>query len=104
MEGLDINFRERFYKKHGEKIFKDIVKQIEGEYNSNCDINYIDIIFTVAFISYFGVTDTSKIRLLGGISKDRYIDINQIQKTHKKSILQIQEYIQETNRKNLGNH
>ena len=99
MEGLDINFRERFYKKHGEKIFKDIVKQIEGEYNGNCDINYIDTIFTVAFISYFGVTDTIKIRLLGGISKD--IDIKSIQKIHKKSISILQNYIENTNNKNL---
>lgn len=97
MESLDINFRERFYKKHGEKIFKDIVKQIKREYNGNCDINYIDIIFTVAFISYFGVTDTGKIRLLGGISRD--IDIKSIQKIHKKSIRVIQNYIEDSNKK-----
>lgn len=99
MESLDVNFRERFYKKHGEKIFKDIVKQIKGEYNGNCDINYIDTIFTVAFISYFGVTDTIKIRLLGGISKD--IDIKSIKKIHKKSISIIQNYIENTNKTNL---
>lgn len=97
MESLDINFRERFFKKHGEKVFKDIVKQIKGEYNGNCDINYIDTIFTVAFISYFGVTNTSKIRLLGGISKN--IDIKNIQKIHKKSISKIQDYIENTNNK-----
>lgn len=67
MESLDIDFRERLFKKHGEKVFKDIVKQIKEKYNSNCDINYIDTIFTVDFISYFGVTYTSKICLLGGI-------------------------------------
>ena len=97
MESLDINFRERFYKKHGEKIFKDIVKQIKREHNGNCDINYIDIIFTVAFISYFGVTDTSKIRLLAGISKD--MDIKSIQKVHKRSISVIQKYIEDSNKK-----
>ena len=94
MEGLDINFRERFYKKHAEKIFKEIVKQIEEEYNGNCDINYIDTIFTVAFISYFGVTDTIKIRLLGGISKD--VDIKNIQNIHKTSINRIQQFIKIT--------
>ena len=97
MEGLDINIRERFYKKHGEKIFKEIVKQIEEEYNGNCDINYIETIFTVAFISYFGVTDTSKIRLLAGISKD--MDIKSIQKVHKRSISVIQKYIEDSNKK-----
>ena len=99
MESLGINFKELFVKKHGEQIFKDIVKQIEAEYNGDCDISYIDTVFTVAFISYFGVTDTSKMRLLGGISKD--IDIKSIQKIHKKSISQIQNYIENTNNKNL---
>ena len=51
----------------------------------------------VAFISYFGVTDTSKIRLLGGISKD--IDIKSIQKIHNKSIRVIQNYIEDSNKK-----
>ena len=99
MESLGINFKELFLKKHGEQVFKDIVKQIKVEYNGDCDISYIDIVFTVAFISYFGVTDISKIYLLGGISKD--IDIKNIQKIHKKSISQIQNYIENTNNKNL---
>ena len=96
MESLGINFKELFLKKHGEQVFKDIVKQIKVEYNGDCDISYIDIVFTVAFISYFGVTDTSKIRLLGGISKE--IDIKNIQVIHKKSISIIQNYIENTNK------
>lgn len=99
MESLGINFKELFVKKHGEQVFKNIVKQIKVEYNGDCDISYIDTVFTVAFISYFGVTDTSKIRLLGGISKD--VDIKNIQEVHKKSIPQIQNYIENTNNKNL---
>ena len=94
MESLGINFREIFLKKHGEQIFKDIVKQIEAEYNGDCDISYIDTVFTVAFISYFGVTDISKIRLLGGISKD--VDIKNIQNIHKTSINRIQQFIKIT--------
>lgn len=96
MESLGINFKELFLKKHGEQVFKDIVKQIKVEYNGDCDISYIDIVFTVAFISYFGVTDISKIYLLGGISKD--IDIKNIQVIHKKSISIIQNYIENTNK------
>lgn len=98
MESLGINFRENFLKKHGEQIFQDICNQIRVEYNGNCDASYIDTVFTVAFISYFGVTDISKMRLLGGISKD--IDIKNIQKIHRKSISQIQKYIKNTNNKN----
>ena len=96
MESLGINFKELFLKKHGEQVFKDIVKQIKVEYNGDCDISYIDIVFTVAFISYFGVTDINKIRLLGGISKE--IDIKNIQVIHKKSISIIQNYIENTNK------
>ena len=96
MESLGINFKELFLKKHGEQVFKDIVKQIKVEYNGDCDISYIDTVFTVAFISYFGVTDISKIYLLGGISKD--IDIKNIQVIHKKSISIIQNYIENTNK------
>ena len=96
MESLGINFKELFLKKHGEQVFKDIVKQIKVEYNGNCDISYIDTVFTVAFISYFGVTDINKIRLLGGISKE--IDIKNIQVIHKKSISIIQNYIENTNK------
>ena len=99
MESLGINFRETFLKKHGEQIFQDICNQIRVEYNGNCDANYIDTVFSVAFFSYFGITDISKMRLLGGISKD--IDIKNIQKIHKKSISQIQNYIENTNKKNL---
>lgn len=99
MESLGINFKELFVKKHGEQVFKNIVKQIKVEHNGDCDISYIDTVFTVAFISYFGVADTSKIRLLGGISKD--VDIKSIQKIHKKSISIIQNYIENTNNKNL---
>ena len=99
MGNISINFRERFFKKHGEQVFQNICNQIRVEYNGNCDIRYIDTVFTVAFISYFGVTDISKMRLLGGISKD--IDIKNIQKIHKKSISQIQNYIENTNKENL---
>lgn len=99
MKGLDINFKELFLKKHGKLIFKDIVNQIKVEYNGNCDTNYIDMVFSVAFILYFGVNDISKIRLLGGISKD--IDIKNIQKIHKKSISIIQNHIENTNKTNL---
>ncbi len=99
MESLGLDFSKLFFKKHGKQVFQDICNQIRVEYNGNCDASYIDTVFTVAFISYFGVTDISKMRLLGGISKD--INIKNIQKIHKKSISIIQNYIENTNNKSL---
>ena len=97
MESLGLDFSKLFFKKHGKQVFQDICNQIRGEYNGDCDTNYIDTVFTVAFISYFGVTDINKMRLLGGISKD--IDIKSIQKIHNKSIRVIQNYIEDSNKK-----
>ena len=94
MESLGLDFSKLFFKKHGKQVFQDICNQIRGEYNGNCDTSYIDTVFTVAFISYFGVTDISKIRLLGGISKD--VDIKNIQNIHKTSINRIQQFIKIT--------
>lgn len=98
MESLGLDFSKLFFKKHGKQVFQDICNQIRGEYNGNCDTSYIDTVFTVAFISYFGVTDISKMRLLGGISKD--IDIKSIQEVHKKSISIIRKYIENSNNEN----
>lgn len=69
MKNLGINFRKIFLKEHRKQVFQNICNQIRGEYNGNCNATYIDNVFAVAFISYFGVTDISKIRLLGGFSK-----------------------------------
>ena len=96
MESLGLDFSKLFFKKHGKQVFQDICNQIRGEYNGDCDTNYIDTVFTVAFISYFGVTDISKIYLLAGNSKDT--DIKNIHVIHKKSISIIQNYIENTNK------
>lgn len=98
MEGLGIDFSEIFLRKHGEKVFQDITNQIKIENKGSCDKQYIGIVFTVAFFTYIGLDDTNKIYLLGDIPKN--IDIESIQKIHKKSISKIQEYIKDTNKNN----
>ena len=98
MEGLGIDFSEIFLSKDGEMVFKNITNQIEIENKSSCDKKYVDIVFAVAFLTYIGLDDTNKIYLLGDIPKN--IDIESIQKIHKKSISKIQEYIKDTNKNN----
>ena len=95
MEDLGIEFSKIFLKKHGEQVFKDITNQIKLECNNNCDLNYINIIFTIAFLTYIGVFDKERIHILGGISKDE--NIEKIKKIHRNSIFQIQKHIKVTN-------
>ena len=96
MEGLSIDFSEIFLRKHGKKVFLNISNQIKKEYKGNCDTQYIKNVFAIAFLTYIGVDDINKIYLLGDIPKN--IDIKNIQDIHKKSILQIQNYINKHNR------
>lgn len=91
MEGLGINFSEIFLRKHGKKVFQNISNQIKEEYKSKCDTQYIKIVFAIAFLNYIGLDDINKIYILGDIPKN--IDIRNIQKIHKDSISQIQNYI-----------
>lgn len=104
MQSLGIEFSKIFHEKHGEKIFQNIVDQIKKERIDNFSQDYIDIIFTIAFLTYFGVFDTKTIYSLGGISKNANIDINEVQKIHKNSISLIKKYIQETNEKNFEDY
>jgi len=100
MEDLGIEFSKIFLEKHGELVFKDITNQIKSESDNNCDSNYINAIFTIAFLTYIGVFDKKRIYILGGIPKDKNIDIEKIKKVHKKSISQIQKYIKNNYNKN----
>lgn len=98
MEGLGIDFSEIFLRKHGKKTFQDIIAQIKIENKSNCDKKYIDIVFAVAFLTYLEVDNINQIYILGNIPQN--INIDNIQKIHKKSISKIQEYIKDTNGNN----
>ncbi len=95
MEDLGIEFSKIFLEKHGELVFKDITNQIKSECGNNCDSNYINAIFTIAFLTYIGVFDKKRICILGGISKDE--NIEKLKKIHRNSIFQIQNHIKATN-------
>ena len=98
MEGLGIDFSEIFLRKHGDKIFQDISNKIKEESKNNCEIQYIRVVFAIAFLTYIAVDDINKIHLLGNIPKS--IDIRDMQKIHKDSISQIQNYINDANKNN----
>lgn len=95
---LDIEFSKLFKDKHGIKIFEEITTEIEKEKTSNCDNNYIEAIFRVAFLGYFGLDKTALNNMLKDIECKE--DISHINKIHKNSITTIRDYITKTNSEN----
>ena len=57
MDFFDMNFSTLFLDKHGKEIFEKISKQITQEKIDICDNNYIEIVFKIAFLDFFGLTD-----------------------------------------------
>ena len=95
---LDIEFSKLFKDKHGKKIYGEIISKIEQKKAMNCDNNYIEAIFRVAFLGYFGLDENALNNMLKDIEcKD---DISHINKIHKNSITTIRDYITKTNSEN----
>ena len=95
---LDIEFSKLFKDKHGIKIYDEITSKIEQERTMNCDNNYIEAIFRVAFLGYFGLDENALNNMLKDIECKE--DISHINKIHKNSITTIRDYITKTNLEN----
>lgn len=89
----DVKFAKLFSDKHGKHLFKEITTIIENEITEKCDNDYIEAIFKVAFMSYFGLDNRSLNRMLEDISCST--DIRIIRNIHKNSIRTIQKYIKD---------
>ena len=57
MDFFDMNFSTLFSDKHGKEIFEKINKQIIQEKPDICDKNYTEVVFKIAFLDFFGLTD-----------------------------------------------
>lgn len=93
---LDIEFSKLFADKHGQKLYDEIVSKIETERAGECDNNYIEAIFRVAFLGYFGLNDNALNNMLEDINCKE--NISNINKIHKETIKIIRKYIIEANR------
>ena len=95
---LDIEFSRLFKDKHSKKVFDEIVSKIKQEREEECDKNYIEAIFRVAFLGYFGLDENALNNMLEDINCKE--DISNINKIHKNSIKIIRDYIIKTNSDN----
>lgn len=96
MESLGINFNELFLKEHGSKIYNDISNLIREENPEQYNTDYRDMIFTIAFFDYFGLTNENAIYSLTELKPNKDIKISDILKIHKNSISCIKKYIKTT--------
>ncbi len=55
MDFFDMNFSTLFLEKHGKEKFDKIVKQIIQENSNEHDNNYVEILFKVAYLEFFGL-------------------------------------------------
>lgn len=90
-----ISFSKLFADKHGQNIFNEVILEVTKEKRGECDSDYIEVIFKVAFMWYFGLDDDSLTEMLEDINCN--INIKTIKKVHKNSINIIQDYIKKTN-------
>lgn len=95
MDFFDMNFSTLFLEKHGKLAFEDIERQIKQE-NSVCyDNNYIEVIFKIAFLGFFGLTPSETKKMIEDIMPGQQVDIEKLNFTHKKSIFKIQRYLRD---------
>ena len=96
MDFFDMNFSTLFLEKHGKKNFENIIKHISQERqvipgNSN---DYIEIVFKIAFLTFFGLDDDVIKKMIENIMNCQQIDVNQMKRIHKNSISEIKKYLQ----------
>lgn len=93
MDFFDMNFCSLFLDKHGKEIFDNINSLIKKEKTESFNKDYIEIIFKVAYLDFFGVTIYSITRMIKDIM-GYDIELNEIKSIHKKSIALIQKYLE----------
>lgn len=68
MNFFNMNFGTLFSEKHGKKKFNKIYKQIIKEKN-NTDNNYIESLFKVAYLDFFGLDNDSINKMIKDIMR-----------------------------------
>lgn len=89
-----MNFSTLFSEKHGKQEFENISEQILTENPLTDNNNYIEIVFKVAFLDFFGLDDSTIEKMIKEIMKCQQVSIALIKERHKKTINEIQSYLQ----------
>lgn len=96
MDFFEMDFSKLFLEKHGKKIFDDIVDKIKIENNNTCDLEYVSIVFKIAFLDFFKLKDSDIQSLINDIYTNQQINVNRILIIHNESISIIKNYLKDT--------
>lgn len=97
MDFFDMTFSTLFLDKHGESTFNNIKNQIMQENSAYYNNEYIEIIFKIAFLNFFGLASSEIKNMLKDIMPGIQLDIETIKSIHKESISKIQFFLRDTN-------
>lgn len=93
MDFLKMNFTKMFENKHGKEIYNNICDIIKSETNTTIDDTYIELVFKISLLTFWGLDDSTIKRIIKKELKVENIDIENIKKIHRKSIKKITFYI-----------
>ena len=91
---LKMNFGKLFLKKHGEQVFNDVSKKIMQEKLNNCNNDYVEIVFKVAFLDSFGLDEIAIEKIIKYAMSVKNINVKEIKSIHNHSIKEIQNRLQ----------
>lgn len=96
MDFFDMTFSTLFLDKHGELVFNNIKKQIKQENFAHCNNEYIEIIFKIAFLTFFGLASSEIENMLKDIMPSKQLNVEDIKCIHKESISKIHFFLRDT--------
>jgi len=88
-----VDFSELFSEKHGKKVYDEICNKIKLEAPVKYDDNYAKMIFKIALVGFWGMTD-DKIQKFLKDTDNIEVDVKNIKNVHKNSITEIQKYLE----------
>ena len=71
MDFFYMNFSELFLEKHGKSNFDNIQKQIIQEKSTGYNGSYIEVIFKIAFLEFFGLAPNEIKKMIEDIMPDQ---------------------------------
>lgn len=94
MDFFNIKFSILFMRKHGKGIVNQIKNQITEESCAVINEEYIETVFKIAYMNFWGLPKLTIEKIIKDVLLNQQLNIERMQNIHKKSIDEIQRYLQ----------